>query len=59
MELYLSNEKNLKYVFDEGCYCIGNIVLNGYSFLQNESVFVKMCFGEMEIEFNVYQLKSK
>lgn len=59
MELYSSNEKNPKYVSDEGCYRIGNIVPNGHSFLQNESVLVKMRFGETEIEFNAYQPKSK
>lgn len=59
MELYSSKTKNPKYIYDEGCNHIGCIVPNGHSFLQNESVFVKMRFGETEIEFNAYQPKSK
>lgn len=59
IELYTSTAKNPKYICDKGCSYIGCILPKDHSFLLNNAIFVKMCFGETEIEFNAYQPKSK
>lgn len=59
LNLYASVSKNPQYVTDKGCFFIGCILSSGHNFLLNESVFIKMRFGETEIEFNAYQPKSK
>lgn len=46
--------KYVEYVDDNGCFCIGYIFFLGYKFIFKEFIIVKMCFGEIEIEFNVY-----
>lgn len=52
--LYFSILINLKYIDEEGCFFIGCILNFGYDFFLNEEIVIKMCFGEIEIEFNVY-----
>lgn len=47
------------YVDEEGCFFIGYILTPGHGFLLNEDLFIKMCFGETEIEFNAHQPKSQ
>lgn len=59
IKLYSTKIQNPKYVFDQGCSCIGRILPSGHNFLLNENIFVKMCFGQTEIEVNAFQPKSK
>lgn len=58
IEIYSSTTQNPKYIYDQGCSYIGCILPNGHNFLLNENVFVKIRFGETEIEFYAYQPKS-
>lgn len=57
--LYSSTLKNPKYIDEEGCFLIGKILSPGHGFLLMESVIIKMCFGETEIEFIAHQPKSQ
>lgn len=57
--LYSSTLKNPKYIDEEGCFFIGHILSPGHGFLLKESVVIKMCFGETEIEFSAHQPKSQ
>lgn len=57
--LYSSTLKNPKYIDEEGCFFIGYILSPGHGFLLMESVIIKMCFGETEIEFSAHQPKSQ
>lgn len=58
IEIYSSTTQNPKYIYDQGCAYIGCILPNGHNFLLNENVFVKIRFGETEIEFYAYQPKG-
>lgn len=59
VKLYSSTATNPQYVDDENCFFIGYILKPGHSFLLNEDIVIKMCFGETEIEFNAHQPKSQ
>jgi hypothetical protein len=58
ISLYSSTSRNPKYIDEEGCCFIGYILSPGHKFLPNETVQVKMRFGETQIEFKAHQAKS-
>lgn len=59
LELYTSTSKNPAYVDENNSSFIGHILSPGHSFLLNETIIVKMRFGETEIEINANQPKSQ
>lgn len=59
LELYTSTSKNPAYVDEKNSYFIGYTLSPGHSFLLNETIIVKMRFGETEIEINANQPKSQ
>jgi hypothetical protein len=58
LSLYCSTSKNPKYIDDDGCSFIGNILSVGDMFIPKENINVQMRFGETEIEINAQQLNT-